>query len=60
MKTLQKKKIIANIFDEYGLKSPKKYQQTESNNAYKGSQIMIKLNLFQGHKDASVYASKSI
>ena len=38
-------------------KSSTKYWQTKSNSTQKGSNTIIKLDLFQGHKDGSIFAN---
>ena len=41
-------------------KSSTKFEQTEFNNTSKSSYTMTKLGLFQGSKDSSIYANKSL
>ena len=37
-----------------------KFYQTEFNKTFKNSYIMLKLGLFQGCKDSSIYANQSV
>ena len=53
----QKRKLQDNITDEHRCKNP---QQTEFSNTSKSSYTMIKLGLFQGCKDSSIYANQSM
>ena len=57
----QKRKLQANISDEHRHKNPQqKCYQTKSNNTLKSSYTMIKLGLFQGCKDSSIYSNQSM
>ena len=53
----KKRKLQANITDEHRCKHS---QQTEFNNTSKSSYTMIKLGLFQGYNDSSIYVNQSM
>ena len=55
----KKRKLQANITDEYRCKNPQIFP-TEFSNASKSSYTMVKLDLFQGCKDTSIYRNQSI
>ena len=54
----QKRKLQANIIDEYRCKHPQQNFSKQFSNTLKSSYTMIKLDLFQGCKDSSIYANK--
>ena len=58
----QHKKINlhANITDEHRCKNPQQNFSKQFSNTSKNSYTMIKLGLFQGCKDSSIYANRSM
>ena len=56
----QKRKLPANIPDEHRCKNPQQNFNKQFNNTSKSSYTMIKLGLFQGCKDSSIYANQSV
>ena len=60
-KTTQKRKLQANITDEHRCKNPQQnFAKKNSATHQKISYPMIKLGLFQGCKDSSIYADQSV
>ena len=53
----QKTKLRANITDEHRCKNPQQNFSKQFSNTLKSSYTKIKLGLFQGCKDSSIYAS---
>ena len=56
----KKRKLQASITNEHRCKNPQQNFSKQFSNTSKNSYTMIKLGLFQGCKDSSVYANQSI
>ena len=56
----KKRKLQANITDEHGCKNPQQNFSKQFSSTSKSSYTMIKLGVFQGCKDSSIYRNQSM
>ena len=56
----KKRKLQANITDEHRCKNPQQNFSKQFSSTSKSSYTMIKLGLFQGCKDSSIYRNQSM